>query len=119
MRRIAIVVLALGLAGATGAAQAGVTPDEVKQRLEKAYPVQVLKVTPAEIDGKQAFVVHVMSKDTRGNGGFGVSTLTVDAETGQLLPAFRHETSGYTLPDTVSGDPREVNVPEHGFKTWR
>jgi hypothetical protein len=119
MRRIAILVLALGLGAAAGVARADVTPDEVKQRLEKAYPVQVLKVEPTQIDGKPGFAVRVMSNDTSGNGGFGVSTLTVDAETGQLVPAFRHQTSGYILPETVSGDPRQVNVPEHGFKTWR
>jgi hypothetical protein len=118
MRRIAILAAVLALAGVS-AAQAGVTPDEVKQLLEKAYPVQVLKVAPTEVDGKPGFAVRVMSNDTSGNGGFGVSTLTVDAETGQLVPAFRHQTSGYTLPETVSGDPRQVNVPEDGSKTWR
>ena len=118
MRRIAMLGAAVAVAIA-GTAQAGVTPDEVKQRLEKAYPVQVLKVEPTEIDGRPGFAVRVMSKDTSGNGGFGVSTLTVDAESGKLVPAFRHETSGYTLPQTVSGDPHQVNIPEHGFKTWR
>jgi hypothetical protein len=113
--------LLLVLAGAllvAGAAQA-MSADEVKQRLEKAYPVQVLKVEPTDIDGRPGFAVRVMNKDTRGNGGFGVTTLMVDGDSGQLVPAFRHQTSGYTVPETVSGDPREVNVPEQGFKTWR
>jgi hypothetical protein len=113
--RLLAFAAALLLAGTAHA----VTPDEVKQKIEKAHPVQVLKVEPTDVDGRAAFSVRVMSKDTRTNGGFGVSTLTVDAETGQLIPAFRHQASGYTLPETVSGDPREINVPEQGFKTWR
>jgi hypothetical protein len=113
--RLLALAAALLLAGTAHA----VTPDEVKQKIEKAYAVQVLKVEPTQIEDRAAFAVRVMSKDTRTNGGFGVSTLTVDAESGQLIPAFRHQASGYTLPETVSGDPHQINVPEHGFKTWR
>jgi hypothetical protein len=101
------------------AAQAGVTADEVKKRLEQAYPVQVLKVAPADVDGRAAFAARVMSKDTRTNGSFAVWTLMVDGDTGELLPAFRHHASGYDIPDTVTGDPHEINVPEQGAKTWR
>jgi hypothetical protein len=113
--RLLVFAAALVVAGPVLA----ITPDEAKQKIEKAYGVQVLKVAPTEIDGRPAFAVRAMEKDTRTNGGFGVTTLIVDAESGQLVPAFRHQPSGYTLPETVSGDPHEVNVPEHGFKTWR
>jgi hypothetical protein len=105
------------LAG-TVPALAGATPETVKQRIEKAYPVQVLRVDPTEVDGRPALAVRVMNKASGQNGGFGVTTLVVDAETGELVPAFRHRVSGYTLPDQVSGDPRQVNVPERG-STWR
>jgi Peptidase propeptide and YPEB domain len=101
---------------AAGTAQAA-TPDEVKQTLEKQYGVQVLKVEPADLDGKKVYDVRVMRKDS-GNGAFGVTTLTVDAETGKLIPAFRHKASGYTLPDAVAGDPRQIFVPSQG-STWR
>ena len=111
--------LALPLLLAAGAAQAAMQPDEIKKQLEGAYPVQVLRVEPADIDGKPAFAVRVMNKAAGQNGAFGVTTLAVDAETGKLLPAFRHKASGYALPDAVEGDPRQVNVPEQGFKTWR
>ena len=43
-------------------AQAAMTPDEVKKKLESAYPVQVLRVEPGEIDGKPVFLARVMKK---------------------------------------------------------
>ncbi len=102
---------------AAGAAQAA-SPDEVKKKIEAAYPVQVLKVEPTDIDGKKAYSVRVMRKGGGGNAAFGVTTLAVDAETGALLPAFRHRASGYRLPDALEGDPRQVHVPAAG-STWR
>jgi hypothetical protein len=108
--------LALAVLLAAGAAQAA-SPDEVKKKIEAAYPVQVLKVEPADIDGKKAYSVRVMRKDG-GNAAFGVTTLAVDAETGALLPAFQHRASGYRLPDALEGDPRQVHVPAAG-STWR
>ena len=109
-------LLAAALLLVAGTAQAA-SPDEVKKKIEGAYRVQVLKVEPAMIDGKKAWSVRVMRKDTA-NGAFGVSTLAVDAETGDLIPAFRHRASGYSTPAAVEGDPRQVNVPSAG-STWR
>ena len=109
-------VLAIALLFAAGAAQAA-SPDEVKQKIEKAYGVQVLKVSPADLNGKKIYDVRVMRKDG-GNGAFGVTTLAVDAETGNLVPAFRHKASGYTMPDEISGDPRQIFVPATGA-TWK
>jgi hypothetical protein len=116
MMRASLLTLALALlAGAAAAA----SPEDVKASLEKAYPVQVLKVEKTDLDGKPVYAVRVMNKDTSGNGGYAVSTLLVDEATGRLIPAFRHKASGYTTPETISGEPREINVPEGGLKTWR
>jgi ribosomal protein L23 len=112
MRVLATIAVLL----AAGAASAA-TPEEVKQQIEKRYPVQVLKVTPADLDGKKIYDVRVMRKNG-GNGAFGVTSLAVDAESGQLVPAFRHKTSGYTIPDAVEGEPRQIFVPSQG-STWR
>jgi len=112
----AMRALALAILLAAGAAQAA-SPEEVKQSLEKTYPVRVLKVAPADLDGKKVYDVRVMRTDTA-NGGLGVTTLMVDAETGKLVPAFRHKASGYTLPDVVEGDPRQIFVPSQGA-TWK
>ena len=110
------VLASLAIVLAAGAAVAA-SPDEVKQKLEKEYGVQVLKVTPADLDGKKVYDVRVMRKDG-GNGAFGVTSLAVDAETGQLVSAFRHKASGYTTPDNVEGEPRQIFVPSQG-STWR
>jgi hypothetical protein len=113
MRLIAAAALFV-LASSTAMA---VSPDEVKQKIEKEYGVQVLKVTPADLDGKKVYDIRVMRKNG-GNGAFGITSLAVDAESGDLVPAFRHKASGYELPDQVEGDPRQVLVPSRG-STWR
>jgi len=79
----------------------------------------VLRVEPGEIDGKPVFLARVMKKTLGGNDAFGVATLAVDGETGRLIPAFRHQASGYTLPDSQVEEPKEINVPENGMTTWR
>lgn len=113
MRRIAAALLISFAAGAALAA----SPEEVKQKIEKEYGVEVLKVTPGELDGRKVYEVRVMRKDG-GDGAFGVATVAVDAESGQLVPAFRHKSSGYALPDQIAGDPRQIFVPSRG-STWR
>jgi len=118
MRRGAIAALAAA-ALLAGAAQAAVTPEEVKKRIEAALPVQVLRVQPGEVDGKPAFLVRVMNKAKGGNDAFSVTTLAVDGETGQLIPAFRHRASGYALSDSSGSEPKEILVPENGGHTWR
>jgi hypothetical protein len=116
IRAIAACAVACLFAASAGAA---VTADEVKKKLESAYPVQVLRLEPGEIDGKPVFLARVMKKTLGGNDAFGVTTLAVDGETGRLIPAFRHHASGYTLPDSQGGEPKEINVPESGMTTWR
>ena len=110
-----VVVAALLASGA----RAGVTSDEVKKQLEGALPVQVLRVQSGEVDGKPAFLVRVMKKTPGGSDAFSVTTLAVDGETGQLIPAFRHRASGYVLPDDPGSEPKEILVPENGGNTWR
>jgi hypothetical protein len=112
-------LLTAALLLATAGAAAAATPDEVKKQIESAYPVQVLKVQPTEIDGRQAYAVRVMNKEVTQNGGLGIATLLVDAESGRPIPAFRHEVSGYTLPADTDEEPRQIFVPREGDKTWR
>jgi hypothetical protein len=116
MRQYLLLALALGLAA--GPARAAVTPDQIKKEIEKAYPVVVLHVEPTKVDGKSAYAVRVMKKSILENGGFGVTTLNVDPDTGKLIPAFRRGESGYTIPKPVAGEPHQVNVPRQG-STWR
>jgi hypothetical protein len=118
-------LLAAGAAGclvcaiAAGGVAAAVTPDEVSKKLSQQFGVRVLRVLPIEIDGKPAFAVRVMNPAGNSNEAMRIDTLAVDAETGALLPAFRHGRTGYTLPGDPSPDPnRNTNVPADG-RPWR
>ena len=96
---------------------------EIRRRVETAYGVKVLRIEPLPDDKAAAQLelrVKVMSTQPDANGAFGVTTLVIDAETGQPVPQFRHRPSGYDLPDTLDPTPRQdiVPKPEHGT-TWR
>lgn len=86
--------LVAGWMMAAAAALAAMSADEVKTRIEKEYGVQVLKVTPVERDGAKSYAVTVMNPGGDFNTAFMVTTLEVDAETGRLVPQFRHLESG-------------------------
>ena len=83
----------------TNSARAGakLSPDELKQQIEQTYPVQVLGIRAIEADGKAAYAVTVMIRGGDFNDAFQVNTFIVDADTGALIPVFRHLASGYVL----------------------
>jgi hypothetical protein len=104
---------------AAGGVAAAITPDEVSKKLAQQFGVRVLRVLPIEVDGKPAFAVRVMIPPGNSNEALRIDTLAVDADTGALLPAFRHGRTGYTLPGDPVPDPnRNVNVPADG-RPWR
>ena len=101
-----ITLLAAGLV-LTSAARAGpVSADEVRQQIEQSYPVKVLRIRDMEADGRAAYAVTVMAKGGDFDDAFQVNTFIVDADTGNLIPVFRHLDSGYVLPD---GGDRDTN----------
>lgn len=75
-------------------AGAAMSADEIKSRIEKEYGVRVLKVVPVEENGRMSFAVTVMNPGGDYNSAFMVTTLEVDAKTGELVPQFRHQASG-------------------------
>ncbi len=83
----------------TNSARAGarLSPDELKQQIEQTYPVQVLRIRAIKADGKAAYAVTVMIRGGDFNDAFQVNTFIVDADTGALIPVFRHLASGYVL----------------------
>ena len=83
----------------TNSARAGpkLSPDEVKQQIEQSYPVHVLGIRAIKADGKAAYAVTVMIRGGDFNDAFQVNTFIVDADTGALIPVFRHLASGYVL----------------------
>ena len=101
-----IARIVLAAAGVSLAAAMAVTPAEarmskaqVKQALEKAYPVRVLdKYTKLDTaDGRAVYRVKVMNRGGDFNAAFMITTLVVDADSGKLPIVFRHKTSGYDL----------------------
>jgi len=102
-------------------ARAAVTEQEVRQMIEKTYEVKVLKLVADRLDGRPVFLVTVMSAAGNDNGAFQVNRLAVDAETGKLVSAFRHHTSGYELPAGARDsepDRQPTDVLRQGWN-WR
>lgn len=119
--RSALAALLL-LAGPAFADQPVKTADEIKALVAERYGVEVLRVVEtAPEDRPAAYRVTVMLPGQAGNAAFLVNTLLVDAATGRLLSAFRHEAAGYNLPDAPQLDPnRSTNNPAAARgHTWR
>jgi len=93
MKRLLIAVLALLAPAALAASEA-----EVKAAVERAYKVKVLKMAKSA-DGA-TYRVTFMAAGGDSNLAFQVATVTVDAQSGLMLPSYRHLPSG--LADTES-----------------
>lgn len=119
--KMRLVLGAAALLLTAGVAQAAMMPDEVSKRVAQQFSgVKVLRVIGDELDGRKVFNVRVMVPGGNSNDAFRVDTLIVDAETGQMLRAFRHLPAGYAL----AGDPppdsnrNSWSVPADG-RVWR
>ncbi len=100
-----VAILAALAAAPTARAQAVKSADEVSAAVAKAFGVEVLRVRSIETDGGPAYAVTVMNPGGNFDGAFQVSTLVVDARTGDLVPQFRHKSAGYDLPGAPSNVP--------------
>ena len=101
LSRLSALALAIGAAAAlapAGTARAQVTDEEAGRQIAEAYDVKVLRVREGDIDGRPVWYVTVMNPVGDFNEAFQVNTVAVDRQTGQLVPSFRHRTSGYELP---------------------
>ena len=88
MRHV-VTAVALGLAAIASPALAQVSEAEVTSMVEDAYPVQVLKVEAAEVNGEAAWLVTMMNTGGNFNEAFAVNTIAVDRQTGELIPAYQ------------------------------
>ncbi len=114
---LAVAGLAMLIAAA---AQAKMTEAEVRASLEQRYPIKVLRVTVTEVNGKGVFAVTVMNRGGDFNSAFLVTTLVVDADTGELVSVFGHRTSGYRLSDGgVRAPNRQPADAARGGFVWR
>ena len=102
---LAAASLLLALAGMPAAppAWAAVSSEAASKQIAERYDVQVLKVRPGEIDGREVWLVTVMMLGGHSNGAFQVHVLAVDQNSGALVPSFRHSADGYTLPPAAPG----------------
>jgi hypothetical protein len=88
-----VVVLAAALGLAAGPASA-LSEAEAKTLIENAYKVKVLRVAKDEEGGRAVYRLRVMNPAADFNAAMQVSVMTLDAESGQLLPIYRHRASG-------------------------
>ena len=111
--------LALGLLLSAGASRAQVSAEEAGRAIAERFGVEVLRVQPGKADETPVWVVTVMKPGGNANDAFQVTTLAVDQESGELVPAFRHRSSGYSLPPG-GWDTRLERQPESMRSgTWR
>ena len=110
-----LALLALAAAAAPSQASAALSEAAVRKHLAETYGVRVLKIRRTRIDGRNAYLVTVMNPPGDYNEAFQVTILAVDAETGRLIPSFRHRTSGYDLPGAPA---RETNRQPPDVLRW-
>jgi len=117
-RTIASFVAALAL-GLTLPA-AAFTEADARKLVEDAYKVQVLRSAKADHEGKAVYRLTIMTPKADYNAAMQVSVITVDAANGQILPIYRHRTSG--LDDNASPMMRPNRQSDEGLASrsvWR
>ena len=102
-----------------GNAVAQVTDQQTKRQVEDSYDVEVLRVRESEIDGRAIWLVTFMVPPGDSNDAFMVTSLAIDQQTGNLVPAFRHRASGYELPGGLRSDRAGLRPEAMRIGTWR
>ena len=102
MTKIFTAACATALTGATvllalwtAPAWAWITEEEVARRLAERFGVNVLASEQTLAEGRLAYRLKVMNAGGNRNGAFRVSTVVVDAETGELVSQFHHRRAGH------------------------
>ena len=100
---VVFLVLAIAVAARSSAAlSAEMTPEDISSAIAQRFNVKVLRVAPADQDGRKTYAVVVMNAGGNFNEAYRVSTLMVDAATGELIPQFRNNPVGYDLPEPAN-----------------
>lgn len=117
---IAATVATAVLTTVPSLASAQMTAEAVGGRISAEFGVQILKTeeTVTE-DGRRAYRMTVMQDGGNSNSAFAVTTIVADAQTGELIPQFRHHRSGYSIPDAPSYAPDAENLRSSGGTVWR
>jgi hypothetical protein len=102
--RVAVAVW-LVVAGFAANPALALSPEAVAGAVAQRFGVTVLRVLPIERDGKPLYSVVVMNPGGNFNEAFKATILVVDPDTGELVPQFRQENSGYDLPAAPDRQP--------------
>jgi len=94
MTRSLLTAVAL-LAGFMASPVQAMSPDAVGAAIAQRFDVKVLRIMPIERDGKDCFAVTVMNPGGNFNEAYRVTTLLVDAATGDLVPQAQPQGSAY------------------------
>ncbi len=120
---IPIALLAPLIAGAVmlpaAESRAAMSEDQVRAAITRDYGVEVLRIRADTVDGRAVFLVTVMNPGGNFNEAFQVNTLAVDAETGRLVPQFRHHASGQSFSGSLSNVPNRQSPDAARGRTWR
>ena len=104
------IAASLAIAGFAANPTLALSPEAVAGAVAQRFGVTVLRVTPIERDGKPLYSVVVMNPSGNFNEAFKATTLVVDPETGELVPQFRQENSGFDLPASPDRQPPAGDV---------
>ncbi len=90
------------MAGLTAMPALALDAEAVRERLEQSFPVEVLKLEPAELAERPVFVATVMVRPGNYNDAMRVSRVVVDAQSGELIRLHSAADAGGLLYRTQS-----------------
>lgn len=103
---LAVALCVLATAGTPASAQR-LTAAAAAQQVEETYGVEVLRVREMRgEDGRLAYAITVMEPGGDTNNAFQVTTLLIDARTGELVPQYRQTPTGQVISGAPSHVPR-------------
>ena len=100
-------------------AKAAMTQSQITAAIEKSYDVRVLKIYADKESGKNVFRVKVMYNGGDWNTAFQVNTIVIDAETGERVAQFKHQSSGRSLPGNYDSMPNRQPPDALRRHIWR
>lgn len=110
---LAIAVAAIAVAAilaataSTPASAQRLTAAAAAQQVSETYGVEVLRVREVQHDdGRRAYAITVMAPGGNTNNAFQVTTLLIDARTGELIPQYRQTPTGQEFSGASSNVPR-------------
>ena len=103
----------------SSSAKAAMTQSQVAAATEKSYDVRVLKIYADKENGKSVFRVKVMYNGGDWNTAFQVNTIVIDAETGERVAQFKHQSSGRSLPGNYDSMPNRQPPDALRRHIWR